>query len=232
MAATRRSEGGNQEQSTVADAILDRIVHQVIRIELYGEFWIIFWGAISSIFTVYVGEKPDRPEKGTWTENGASKRQWEACIEYGFINAGQGRKYSEQLENVEVGDIVIAFITQKGYVGVGKVIDKAKPINKFKFKGSCLNELDIDPKLLDGGFVHERAQATQLKYLTQNIFMNANNDDSECYIKVEWIVPVHRNEAFWIKGLFKTKIIYCNLSNQKETIMQIEKEFNVKFIYL
>ena len=59
-----------------------------------------------------VGEAPPNPGP-EWTYS----RQWNACIEYGFMSAGQGLVYSQPLLNIKVKDVIAAYITGCGYVG-------------------------------------------------------------------------------------------------------------------
>ena len=65
---------------------------------------------------VNVGEDPPAPPLGAdWV----GRRQWPACVEYGFISAGQGLRYNQPLLHLDIGDALAAFITGRGYVGVG-----------------------------------------------------------------------------------------------------------------
>ena len=52
-------------------------------------------------------------------------RCWEDCKEYGFLSAGQHPKWSDPLKTLEIGDVVVAYLKNYGYVGVGRVSEKA-----------------------------------------------------------------------------------------------------------
>lgn len=137
-------------------------------------------------------------------------RVWEDCRKFGFLSAGQGKKYSNQIKLLNQGDIVAAYLNKRGYVGIGKVIEKAKPVVDFQFKGESLKK----QKLVNLG-----------------IFDNADNENSEYLVSIEWIKSVSANEAKWKNkaGLFTTRQIRASLEKQIRTIKFLEKEFDVNF---
>lgn len=51
-----------------------------------------------------------------------TNRCWEDCKQYGFISAGQDKKWSSPLRTFEPGDIVVAYLKNRGFVGIGKVV--------------------------------------------------------------------------------------------------------------
>ena len=146
-------------------------------------------------------------------------RNWENCEKYGFITAGQGREWSKQLEKLELDDIVVAFIAKHGYVGIGKVIERAVPINEF---------------LLDD--IHLRAY----NLFPTNIFLNENDlEKCEYVVRIKWFEGKTRlrENACWKltprdqgPKLFSPERISATLLNQRRTIDFIENWFNVKFI--
>lgn len=137
-------------------------------------------------------------------------RCWDDCYKYGFLSAGQDKKYSDPLKNLNTGDIVIAYLKRHGYVGVGKVTNTALPVNDFKIENKTLHEF---------------------KLKQPNIFDNSDNDKSEYLIKVDWIKKRLKTEAVWQKksGLFTSQLIKASLDNQPKTLSFIEKEFNIYF---
>jgi hypothetical protein len=68
----------------------------------------------------------------------AEHTRWEDGSKYGFLAAGYGRKYSVQLDRLEVGSIVAAYLTGAGYIGIGRVTVKAVPARDFRFRGQPL----------------------------------------------------------------------------------------------
>lgn len=137
-------------------------------------------------------------------------RAWEDCRNFDFLSAGQGKKWSDPLRTLNVGDVVVAYLKRKGYVGIGKVIEKAKRALDFRFDGKSLKSQSL---------------------ASPNLFKNSDNENSEYLIKVQWIKSVPANEAKWENkaGLFTTQLIKASLENQIKTIKFLEKEFEMSF---
>jgi len=116
--------------------------------------------------------------------NGISS--WDDAIKYGFVSAGGGRWYSRTLNQLFPGARVFAMRPKIGYLGVGIVKEKSKPIKDFLVtseNGSVKPIIDVPLK------------AEALKE-------NADNPElCEYLVKVEWIKTVPEKEAYWEKGL-------------------------------
>ena len=140
-------------------------------------------------------------------------RCWEDCRNFDFLAAGQAPKWSDPLRTLNPGDIVVAYLKLKGYVGIGRVLKKATCILNFKFEGKSLKNQNLK-------------QPT--------IFQNANNENSEYLLKVEWIKSVPSNQAKWTPraGLFTSQLIKASLEKQIATIKFLEEEFEVNFLRL
>lgn len=140
-------------------------------------------------------------------------RCWEDCKNFGFLSAGQAPKWSEPLRTLNPGDIVVAYLKTKGYVGIGRVIEKAKRALDFKFEGKSLKSQNLKQP---------------------GIFKNADNENSEYLLKVEWIKSVPANQAKWKahSGLYNSQLIKASLEKQIETIKFLEEEFEVSFLGL
>lgn len=136
-------------------------------------------------------------------------RCWDDCRQFNFLSAGQHKKYSDPLRTLEPGDIVIPYLKNHGFVGIGRVTDKAVCVADFRHNGKSLRE-------------------TPLKI--QKIFENEDNDKSEYLIKVKWIKTVDSEQAKWKSnsGLFTSQLIKASLQGQPKTIEFIEKEFEIK----
>lgn len=138
-------------------------------------------------------------------------RCWEDCRKYGFLSTGQDKKYSDPIRKLEPGDIVVAYLKGKGkgkgYVGIGKVLEKACRINDFKYKGKTLRDYNINSK----------------------IFNNADNNKSDYAIKVKWIKKVEEEDTFSVKGkkLFTSRLVKVSMNKQKSTISYLEKKFGI-----
>jgi hypothetical protein len=174
-----------------------------------------------------VGEAPPHPGP-EWTYS----RQWNACVEYGFMSAGQGLVYSQPLLNIKVKDIITAYITGCGYVGVGVVTKKAVKIKDFEFNGKkYLRDFKIDEKILSGELkTNETVEG--LPYLRKSLFRNCTNEKTEFVIGVDWIKTVGKTDACWQTGigLFAKPHIQCSLQNQPETLQFLENCFDVEFV--
>lgn len=135
-------------------------------------------------------------------------RCWEDCKDYGFLSAGQDRKWSDPIRTLMHGDIVVAYLKNRGYVGVGRVTERALKPTEFKVKG-----MPLKPDALK----------------VPNIFENSDNEKSEYLVAVEWIQAVSSVEAKWKarSGLFTSQLIKASLQNQKVTREFLESEFGI-----
>jgi len=137
-------------------------------------------------------------------------RCWEDCRKYGFLAAGQDKKYSDPMKTLEVGDIVVAYVKKCGYTGIGRVTEKAIKVNDFTIDGKSLKDYNL---------------------VEPNIFDNSTNDKSEYCVKVEWIKTVDKKQAKWKSKskLFTSQLIKASLQDQPKTKEFLEKEFDVNF---
>jgi len=137
-------------------------------------------------------------------------RCWEDCKKYSFLSAGQDRKWSDPIRSLEKGDIIAAYLKEYGYVGIGRVLEKAVKVNEFKIKGTLLENLDL---------------------IVPNIYDNCDNEKSEFLVKINWIKAVSKDDAKWKSksGLFATQIIKASLDRQPKTIAFLENEFEIDF---
>lgn len=137
-------------------------------------------------------------------------RCWEDCKNYGFLSAGQDRKWSDPIRTLEPGDIVVAFLKGRGYVGIGRVVEKAVKAIEFKVNKKFLKEYDLK---------------------APEIFENSDNEKSDYCIKVDWIKTVDSKNAKWKSksGLFSTQLIKASLQSQPKTITFLEDEFQISF---
>jgi LEM3-like protein len=151
----------------------------------------------NAIYYFNVGEGPDH-------------RRWEDCKRLGFLSAGGGKRWRDQILDISPGDVLIAYLKGHGYVGVGQVTQRARPYLDVRIKGKLLDE--IGPS---------------------NGRMSNHSDDlkrCEYPILVDWVSTVSRDKAKWKRksGLFTTQHVKASLDNQPKTIAFIEREFDVK----
>lgn len=99
-------------------------------------------------------------------------RCWADCRRYGFLAAGQDRKWSDQLARLKVGAPVYAYMQGLGYVGLGIV--------------------DGDRRMASDHVVaSKKARLFDLPLVQPGIKTNAGNPDL-----CEWVVPVR-----WLRTL-------------------------------
>src|SRR5659263_313208 len=85
-----------------------------------------------------VHEKAESRRMGPWSGywfvhvGEGRHRNWDDCKEYGFLSAGQDRKYSDPLKKLKVGNHLFAYMKGRGYVGFGEVTSEAVQINDFE----------------------------------------------------------------------------------------------------
>ena len=136
-------------------------------------------------------------------------RCWEDCKNYGFLSAGQDKKWSDPLRTLEIDDIVIAYLKKYGYVGIGTVVEKAVPVSEFRYGNKSLKECRLNKP---------------------DIFENSDNAQTEYLVKINWIKTVGKQDAKWKSKskLFTTQLIKASLDNQPNTLEFIEQEFKIK----
>jgi hypothetical protein len=150
----------------------------------------------NGLYYINVGEGPSRC--------------WDDCKKYGFLTAGQGTKWSDPMKTLESGDIVVAYLKNHGYVGIGRVLEKAVRANDFKVNGKSLRHCELK---------------------TSGVFNNCDNEKSEYLVKTEWIKSVDSKDAKWKSnsGLFTIPLIKASLQGQQKTREFLENVFEIKF---
>lgn len=145
---------------------------------------------------------------GNWFVNVGEgpHRTWEDNVRFGFIGAGQGKKYSSALLRLSVGDRIYAYMRGLGYVGFGEVTKPACMIRDFTVGES-------GAPLLSAGL---RAPGA------------ANNSDneelSEWVVGVRWIKTFPKGEAKTFAGVFANQNVVCKLRHES-TLTFVEREF-------
>ena len=140
-------------------------------------------------------------------------RSWEDAIEYGFISAGGGTWYSRTLNQLSVGDRVWVNIPQTGYVGVGKVKEKARKADEvlFNVNGEEKNIYELS----DRANYHK-------EYINEE-------DNAEYIVKIEWIKAVDKNEAVKEVGFFGNQHTVCKPTTHKwnHTVERLKKRWGI-----
>lgn len=79
-------------------------------------------------------------------ETGPDSYSWDDCRTYSFLCAGGGRRYRQIMEGFKVGDIIYAYASGWGYVGVGTVTKAAVPFRKATLKDGKTTLIDLSRK--------------------------------------------------------------------------------------
>jgi hypothetical protein len=136
-------------------------------------------------------------------------RNWDDYKAFGFISAGQGVRWRDAMLGLEKGDVVAAYLKNHGFVGIGSVIERAKPIRVVTIKGKPL----LSHALSCAGMAE-----------------NAESDDLCEYVAtIKWAAAVERDHAKWKSkaGLYTTTHVRASLDAQPDTIAFLEREFAV-----
>ena len=136
-------------------------------------------------------------------------RNWDDYTEFGFISAGQGARWRDAMLGFNKGDVIAAYLKRRGFVGIGRIVSRARRIQDIKINGR---------RLLD-----HPLRCTK---------MDDNCDDaerSEYVCLVEWLAQVPRERAKWRTApkLFTTTHVRASLDGQPETVKFLEQEFKV-----
>jgi Endonuclease NucS len=148
------------------------------------------------------------PWSGVWYVNAGEgeNRAWDDMRRYGFIAAGGGTTWSGPLTRLQVGDRIVAYQKQAGYVGYGKVTKAAVMARDFETPTGPL----LDQPLTQSRLAHDREDPERAEYA----------------VAVDWIRSVPLSEAKWSQGLFANQNIVCKLRDPK-TLEFLKHEFGV-----
>ena len=138
-------------------------------------------------------------------------RNWDDYVEFGFISAGQAPRFRDAMLRFKRGDLFAAYLKSRGFVGIGRIVQPAKPVNEVLIDGIPLT-------------------AKNLK--CPNIAKNSENSEKSEYVAlVEWIRSTDRSHAKWKprSGLFTSQLVCASLDGQPATVRYLEQEFSVCF---
>ena len=140
-------------------------------------------------------------------------RNWDDYVEYGFASAGQHKRFRDAMLGFEKGDVIVAYLKHRkgvgGFVGVGKVTQKAEMIRNV-----CVGKT----RLLD------------LPLRCKNMDDNMNDPEKSEYVAlVKWEKTFPRKQGKWKSksGLYTTTHVRASLDGQPKTIDFVESEFGV-----
>jgi hypothetical protein len=136
-------------------------------------------------------------------------RSWEDCRVHGFLSAGYGSRYKRAAQQLQKGDVVAAYLSGHGYVGLGQVVAEAIPAKDFRVGQKTLRKL----KLHAPDITHDSDDLERCEYV----------------IKIRWLIAKKREDALWKRGLFRARQTRVSLVNQPKTLRYIEQECGVRF---
>ncbi|MEK7404066.1 MAG: GIY-YIG nuclease family protein, partial [Acidobacteriota bacterium] len=136
-------------------------------------------------------------------------RNWEDYVEFGFISAGQGARWRDAMLGFNEGDAVAAYLKRRGFVGVGRILSRARRIREVKIQGRPLLELPLRCRKMEDNC--------------------EDPERSEYVCLVEWLRSVSREQAKWrsVPKLYTTALVRASLDGQPETVKFLEEEFKV-----
>lgn len=135
-------------------------------------------------------------------------RTWEDNLNFGYIGAGQGTRYSNALKRLNIGDKIFAYMKGFGYVGFGEIQNKAIMIKDF---------LTDDGKLLlDCELKSERPSDN-----------HDNEELSEYVVKIRWLKTFPTKKAKTFPGIFANQNVVCKLRHEA-TLNFVHKEFKIE----
>ena len=160
-------------------------------------------------------------KKGDWNGEyygsfGAGElRVWDEAMQYGFFSAGGGSWYTKTLSLLEPGDRIWVNVPGSGFVGVGEVLDPAKPVNEFMVNDSSGKEVPIQSLPI---------AAAKMK--------NAIDDPehAEYMVRVKWLKTVPLDKAIKEKGFFGNQNSVARPITPKweHTVERLRKRFEIQ----
>lgn len=138
-------------------------------------------------------------------------RNWDDCVKYGFISAGQNwESWGKKICALRPNDILCAYLSKRGYVGVAKVLETAVLAKNFTYRGKPLSTCEvITPKMFD---------------------VPSNPKDGEHLLKVKWVVTKTReNGVGRDRSVWRSSSMLGSLEKQTKTLSFLEREFKIKF---
>jgi hypothetical protein len=100
--------------------------------------------------------------------------KWSDYRTYGFICAGGGPQYRKIMEQLQEGNVIYAYVSKYGYVGIGTVTKRAVPFRKATLEdGRRLADLPLEGHYND----------------------SSNDDEGDWIALVNWIAAVDKTQA-------------------------------------
>jgi hypothetical protein len=112
-------------------------------------------------------------------EVGQDSYSWNDSRQYSFICAGGAKRYHQIMENFNLGNVIYAYVSGAGYVGIGTVTKTAMPFGEATLE-------DGSTKLVD---------LRQADKLAGTYNDSTDNDRSDWIVLVKWEKAVDKSQA-------------------------------------
>lgn len=142
---------------------------------------------------------------GEAKEEGNTPRDWSLCATHGFVSAGHGSRYANDMKRIRPGAIVYAYSSGAGYVGVGTALEPAVPMADFRVDGMPLQE----------------------KVSPDSLLFHHLDDPEMCewVVRVKWDKTFGRDQAIYRTGLFVYVATSCRMKDAI-TVQYLRSRFN------
>lgn len=182
--------------------------------EYLSRTWLIDPNEVEEKISKSPNQKNSEPWNGRdFVVNIENKDQilWEDCRKFNCVIGGGGKWYSRTLKKLFPGARIFCMIPGCGYVGVGKVKEKAVPAKDFEveYNGENISILEAPTK------------SNGLDYKIDDL------DDCFYFVKIDWIQTVDVKDAYWEKGLKANQNTAFKLRS-KYTIERLVKFFDIE----
>ena len=142
---------------------------------------------------------------GEAKEEGNTPRDWALCATHGFVSAGHGSRYANDMKRIRPGAIVYAYTSGAGYVGVGTALEAAVPMAQFRVDGVPLQE-KVSPD--------------------SQLFHHLDDPElCEWVVRVKWDKTFEREQAIYRTGLFVYVATSCRMKDAI-TVQYLRSRFN------
>jgi hypothetical protein len=188
-------------------------------LELAQEIYEIYGPIIDFIYEN--AEKPETPTIGTawdgksWFFNigevGPTPYSWDDSRKYSFICAGGQKRYRKIMQKFKLGDVIYAYVSEYGYVGVGTVTRLAVPFREATLEDGKTKVMDLQ----------------QAGKLAGNYDNSSDDDKCEWIVLVKWEKAVDKNQAVRLNPIVPSTAsrIY---DHRKELIDKVQHGLGIK----
>ena len=136
-------------------------------------------------------------------------RSWREAIDHGFICGGGGTWYSGTLKLLSPGDRVWVYIPRSGFVGVGRVLERAQPASEFRL-------------------ATENGEKPALDVLTEATYQRDSADDRalcEYFVRIDWLDTKPIEEAVQAGPGYRHTVCRPTTRKWRSTIERLKAHF-------